>query len=129
MACETLGQRTLRCNMTIDEKSWSKLLSRFYLNSFEKGTGKRARKRFPWSVTDSLHEKSYISGATKNKSVWLSEKRAKPSTVSAACGAALPILCPPSPPSSVLRALVLQLRRSNENKLQDVRSAIANRAS
>ena len=23
--------------------------------------GKRARKRVPWSVTDSLHEKSYIS--------------------------------------------------------------------
>jgi len=41
------------------------------------GTGKRARKRVPWSVTDSLHEKSYISDETKNKSVWLSEKGAK----------------------------------------------------
>ena len=104
--------------MTIDEKSWSKLFPRFYLNSFEKGTRKRARKRFPWSVTDPLHEKSFISGATKNKSVWLTEKRAKPSTVSAACGAALPILCPPSPRSSLLRALVLELRRSIETNFK-----------
>jgi hypothetical protein len=84
--------------MAIEEESWSKPFSRFYLNSFEEGTGKRAWKRFPWSLMDSLHEKSYISDATKNKSVWLSEKGAKPSAVSAA-------------------------------KLQDVRSAIANRAS
>jgi hypothetical protein len=39
---------------------------------------KRAWKGFPWSVMDQLHEKGYISDpATKNKSVWLSEKGAK----------------------------------------------------
>ena len=49
-----------------------------YLNSFQDGDGKRAWKSFPWSVMDSLHEKGYISDpATKNKSVWLSEKGAK----------------------------------------------------
>ena len=80
--------------MAIDGKSWSKPFSRFYLNSFEEGTGKRARKRVPWSVTDSLHEKSYISDVTKNKSVWLSEKGAKPSAVSAGLWCCAPYSMP-----------------------------------
>jgi hypothetical protein len=54
------------------------VLALLYLNSFEKGSGRRAWKGFPWSVMDALHEKGYISDpATKNKSVWLSEEGAK----------------------------------------------------
>src|SRR5215467_5242625 len=65
--------------MDIDgEKLEQAVLALLYLNSFEEGEGKRAWKSFPWSVMDSLHEKGYISDpATKNKSVWLSEKGAK----------------------------------------------------
>src|SRR6516164_1712304 len=76
---ETRGQRTSRCNMEIDgEKLEQAVLALLYLNSFQDGDGKRAWKSFPWSVMDSLHEKGYISDpATKNKSVWLSEKGAK----------------------------------------------------
>ena len=66
--------------MDIDaEKLEQAVLALLYFNSFDdKSGGKRAWKGFPWSVMDELHEKGYISDpATKNKSVWLSEKGAK----------------------------------------------------
>ena len=74
-----VASERLRCNMETDgEKLEQAVLALLYLNSFEEGEGKRAWKSFPWSVMDSLHEKGYISDpATKNKSVWLSEKGAK----------------------------------------------------
>jgi hypothetical protein len=54
------------------------VLALLYLNSFHEGSGRRAWKGFPWTVMDALHEKGYISNpATKNKSVWLSEKGAE----------------------------------------------------
>ena len=41
-------------------------------------SGTRAWKSLPWSIMDSLHKKGFISDpATKNKSVWLTEKGAK----------------------------------------------------
>ena len=68
-----------RCNMETDgEKLEQAVPALLYLNSFGEGEGNRAWKSFPWSVMDSLREKGYISDpATKNKSVWLSEKGAK----------------------------------------------------
>ena len=65
--------------MDIDgEKLEHTVLALLYLNSFQKGVGRRAWKGFPWTVMDALHEKGYISNpATKNKSVWLSEEGAK----------------------------------------------------
>ena len=65
--------------MDIDgDKLEQVVLALLYLNSFEEGMGRRAWKSFPWSIMDSLHEKSYISDpANKNKSVWLSEEGAK----------------------------------------------------
>jgi len=65
--------------MDIDGKKLEQaVLALLYLNSFEKGNGRRAWKGFPWSVMDQLHEKGYISNpATKNKSVWLSEEGEK----------------------------------------------------
>ena len=65
--------------MDIDgDKLEQAVLALLYLNSFEEGMGRRAWKSFPWSITDSLHEKGYISDpANKNKSVWLSERGAK----------------------------------------------------
>lgn len=69
-----------RQRMDIDaQKLEQTVLALLYFNSFDdKPGGKRAWKGFPWSVMDQLHEKGYISDpATKNKSVWLSEKGAK----------------------------------------------------
>ena len=65
--------------MDIDgDKLEQTVLALLYLNSFQKGTGRRAWKGFPWTVMDALHDKGYISNpATKNKSVWLSEEGAK----------------------------------------------------
>ena len=74
-----VASERLRCNMETDgEKLEQAVPALLYLNSFGEGEGNRAWKSFPWSVMDSLHEKGYISDpATKNKSVWLSEKGAK----------------------------------------------------
>lgn len=65
--------------MHIDgEKLEQAVLALLHFNSWEEGTGRRTWKSFPWSVTDALHDKGYISDpATKNKSVWLSEEGAK----------------------------------------------------
>ena len=65
--------------MDIDgDKLEQVVLALLYLNSFEEGIGRRAWRSFPWSITDSLHEKGYISDpANKNKSVWFSEDGAK----------------------------------------------------
>jgi uncharacterized protein DUF6429 len=65
--------------MDIDgDKLEQTVLALLYLNSFQKGTGRRAWEGFPWTVMDALHDKGYISNpATKNKSVWLSEEGAK----------------------------------------------------
>ena len=60
------------------EKVEQTVLALLYLNSFQKGEGRRAWKGFPWTVMDALHEKGYISNpATKNKSVWLSDEGAR----------------------------------------------------
>src|SRR5215472_15006105 len=60
-------------------KAGREVLALLYLNSFDdKSGGRRAWKGFPWSVMDQLHEKGYIfDPATRNKSVWLSEKGAR----------------------------------------------------
>jgi len=54
------------------------VLALLYLNTIDEKFGKRAWKALPWTVMDQLHEKGYISDpATKNKSVWLSDERAR----------------------------------------------------
>jgi hypothetical protein len=53
------------------------ILVLLHLNTFDEKPGKRAWKALPWSVTDQLHDKGYISDpATKAKSVWLSDEGA-----------------------------------------------------
>jgi uncharacterized protein DUF6429 len=60
------------------EKLEQVVLALLYLNSFQKGEGKRAWKSLPWSVLNALHEKGYISDpASKGKSVCLTDIGAK----------------------------------------------------
>lgn len=60
------------------EKLEEAVLALLHLNTFDEKSGKRAWKALPWSAVDQLHQKGYISDpATKSKSVWLSDERAK----------------------------------------------------
>lgn len=64
--------------MDIDERKLDQVVLELFQLNLADASGSRAWKSLPWSVMDSLHQQGYISDpATKNKSVYLSEKGAR----------------------------------------------------
>jgi len=64
--------------MDIDSEKLEQAVLALFQMTLSDDSRRRAWKSLPWSVLDALHQKGYISDpTTKNKAVWLTEKRAK----------------------------------------------------